>query len=151
MKAASEPEAPATRQRTERAKAAHRLAPAERPLLPQPGTTSARLAAASSAAAAIGPHVAEVVQARLTPTSGFEPRELSKVASGGELSRVMLALKTILARLDAVPTLVFDEIDAGIGGRVAVEVGQQLREVAAHHQVFVISHLPQIASRAAHH
>jgi DNA repair protein RecN (Recombination protein N) len=63
----------------------------------------------------------------------------------------MLALKTILARLDQVPTLVFDEVDAGIGGRVGLQVGETMRRVAAHHQVFAISHLPQIAARAHHH
>jgi DNA repair protein RecN (Recombination protein N) len=73
------------------------------------------------------------------------------VASGGELSRVMLALATILARLDRVPTLVFDEVDAGIGGRVGSQVGATLRRVAEHHQVFAISHLPPIAARAHHH
>jgi len=64
---------------------------------------------------------------------------------------VMLALKTILARLDRVPTLVFDEVDAGIGGRVGLQVGDTLRGVAQHHQVFAITHLPQIAARAHHH
>jgi DNA repair protein RecN (Recombination protein N) len=63
----------------------------------------------------------------------------------------MLALKTILARLDRVPTLVFDEVDAGIGGRVGLQVGDTLRRVAQHHQVFAITHLPQIAARAHHH
>jgi DNA repair protein RecN (Recombination protein N) len=63
----------------------------------------------------------------------------------------MLALKTILARLDRVPTLVFDEVDAGIGGRVGLQVGETMRRVASHHQVFAISHLPQIAARAHHH
>lgn len=63
----------------------------------------------------------------------------------------MLALKTILARLDRVPTLVFDEIDAGIGGRVGLQVGETMREVAGHHQVFAITHLPQIAARGHHH
>ena len=63
----------------------------------------------------------------------------------------MLALKTILARLDRVPTLVFDEVDAGIGGRVGLQVGETMRRVAAHHQVFAITHLPQIAARAHHH
>jgi DNA repair protein RecN (Recombination protein N) len=76
---------------------------------------------------------------------------LSRVASGGELSRVMLALTTILARLDRVPTLVFDEVDAGIGGRVGLQVGDTMRRVASYHQVFAISHLPQIAARAHHH
>jgi DNA repair protein RecN (Recombination protein N) len=75
---------------------------------------------------------------------------VARVASGGELSRIMLALKTILARHDRVPTLVFDEVDVGIGGRVALHVGDRLRKVGQHHQVFVITHLPQIASRAEH-
>jgi DNA repair protein RecN (Recombination protein N) len=63
----------------------------------------------------------------------------------------MLALKTILARLDRVPTLIFDEVDAGIGGRVGLQVGETMRRVASYHQVFAISHLPQIAARAHHH
>jgi DNA repair protein RecN (Recombination protein N) len=63
----------------------------------------------------------------------------------------MLALKTILARLDHVPTLVFDEVDAGVGGRVGLQVGETMRRVAGYHQVFAITHLPQIAARAHHH
>lgn len=98
----------------------------------------------------IGGDGAEAVEFRVALNAGFEPRALSRVASGGELSRVMLALKTILARLDRVPTLVFDEVDVGIGGRVALQVGDRLRRVAEHHQVFVITHLAQIASRAEH-
>jgi DNA repair protein RecN (Recombination protein N) len=82
---------------------------------------------------------------------GFEPRPLARIASGGELSRVMLALKSILAREDRVPTLVFDEIDAGIGGTVAGAIARKLREVAEHHQVFVITHLAQLASRGHQH
>src|SRR5690349_3147571 len=94
---------------------------------------------------------AEDVEFRVSLNVGHEERPLSRVASGGELSRVMLALKTILARLDRVPTLVFDEVDAGIGGRVGLMVGETMRRVAAHHQVFAITHLPQIAARAHHH
>ncbi len=67
------------------------------------------------------------------------------------MSRIMLALKTILARLDRIPSLVFDEIDAGIGGQIGHRVGEKLRRVADHHQVFVITHLAQIACRADHH
>jgi DNA repair protein RecN (Recombination protein N) len=63
----------------------------------------------------------------------------------------MLALETILARLDHIPTLVFDEVDAGIGGKVGLQVGDTMRHVAAHHQVLAITHLPQIAARAHHH
>jgi DNA repair protein RecN (Recombination protein N) len=93
----------------------------------------------------------EAVEFCVALNLGHEARLLARVASGGELSRVTLALKTILARLDRVPTLVFDEVDAGIGGRVGLQVGETLRRVAAHHQVFAITHLPQIAARAHHH
>ena len=93
----------------------------------------------------------EDVEFRVTLNVGHDERPLARVASGGELSRVMLALKTILARVDQVPTLVFDEVDAGIGGRVGLQVGDTLRRVAKEHQVFAISHLPQIAARAHHH
>jgi DNA repair protein RecN (Recombination protein N) len=94
---------------------------------------------------------AEAVEFCVALNVGHDARLLARVASGGELSRVTLALKTILARLDRVPTLVFDEVDAGIGGRVGLQVGETLRRVAAHHQVFAITHLPQIAARAHHH
>lgn len=93
----------------------------------------------------------EEIELRVALNRGFDPKPLSHVASGGEMSRIMLALKTILARLDAVPTLVFDEVDAGIGGKVALQVGEKMREVAGSHQVFAITHLPQIASRAHRH
>ncbi|HYQ47502.1 MAG TPA: DNA repair protein RecN, partial [Thermodesulfovibrionales bacterium] len=76
---------------------------------------------------------------------------LSKVASGGELSRVMLALKSILADVDRVPVLIFDEVDAGIGGRTAESVGKKLLKVSESHQLLCITHLPQIASLAGHH
>jgi DNA repair protein RecN (Recombination protein N) len=84
----------------------------------------------------------------LSANPGVEPRPLARVASGGELSRVMLALKTALADADRVPTLVFDEVDIGIGGATARAVGERLRAVAAGRQVFCVTHLPQIASLA---
>lgn len=99
----------------------------------------------------IGRTGAEDVELRVALNVGLQARPLARVASGGELSRVMLALKTILARVDDVSTLVFDEVDAGIGGTVALRVGDTMRRVAAHHQVLAISHLPQIAARAHHH
>jgi DNA repair protein RecN (Recombination protein N) len=99
----------------------------------------------------IGAHGAEDIEFRVALNVGHEPRPLARVASGGELSRVMLALKTILARLDHVPTLIFDEVDAGIGGKVGLQVGDTMRRVASYHQVFAITHLPQIAARAHHH
>ena len=82
---------------------------------------------------------------------GLDSRSLAQVASGGELSRLMLALKVVLSGLDTIPTLVFDEVDQGIGGEVAVQVAEALAEVAASRQVLVITHLPQIAARAGHH
>lgn len=83
--------------------------------------------------------------------AGLESRPIAKAASGGELSRIMLALKVVLARHDAVPTLVFDEVDQGIGGEVGAQVGGALAEVSARRQVLVITHLPQIAARAERH
>ena len=98
-----------------------------------------------------GPTGAESVEFLVSVNTGFEPEALARVASGGELSRIMLALKSILAHEDRIPSLVFDEIDAGIGGRVANQVAAQLRDVAHQHQVFVVTHIAQIASRADHH
>jgi len=88
---------------------------------------------------------------RLAPNAGEPARPLAKIASGGELSRIMLALKTILVEGDPIPTLVFDEVDAGIGGAVAEEVGKKLRKIASRRQVFCITHLAQIASMAMSH
>ena len=87
----------------------------------------------------------------ISPNVGSEPKPLTKIASGGEISRVMLALKTVLARIDNIPTMVFDEIDAGIGGRTADVVGQKLKELARFRQVICITHLPQIARFADQH
>ncbi len=82
---------------------------------------------------------------------GEPPKPLIKIASGGELSRLMLALKCILARKDMVDTVIFDEVDAGIGGEAAEAVARKIKELAGHHQVFCITHLPQIASRGGDH
>lgn len=98
-----------------------------------------------------GPNGAEDVEFRVALNAGHDARPLARVASGGELSRVMLALASTQAAQERVPTLVFDEIDAGIGGRVGQQVGAALRALASRHQVFAITHLPQLASRAHHH
>jgi DNA repair protein RecN (Recombination protein N) len=98
-----------------------------------------------------GPRGADRVEFLISPNPGEEPRPLAKIASGGELSRIMLALKTILVEGDPIPTLVFDEVDAGIGGAVAEEVGKKLRKIASRRQVFCITHLAQIASMATSH
>ena len=134
-----------------RAHASERLARAVDEVLPDLGMPDGRFHAALVPMRDVGPEGAETVEFRVSLNVGHEERPLARVASGGELSRVMLALKTILARLDRVPTLIFDEVDAGIGGRVGLQVGETMRRVAAYHQVFAITHLPQIAARAHHH
>ena len=134
-----------------RADAARRLASAVDEVLPELGMPDGHLTVELAPADDITATGAETIVFKVSLNVGHDARPLARVASGGELSRVMLALKTILARLDGVPTLVFDEVDAGIGGRVGLQVGETMRRVAAYHQVFAISHLPQIAARAHHH
>lgn len=150
-KAAATVESLATELTARRREAGTRLAAEVAASLPDLGLTGGRFEVVLLAQGEVRGEGAEGVEFRIALNVGFDPRPLNRVASGGELSRVMLALKTILARLDRVPSLVFDEIDVGIGGRVAHHLGDKLREVAAHHQVFVITHLAQIAARADHH
>jgi DNA repair protein RecN (Recombination protein N) len=91
------------------------------------------------------------VQILFTANPGESPRPLRRIASGGELSRVMLALKAALEREDPVDVLIFDEVDSGIGGAVAQAVGERLRRLARHRQVLCVTHLPMIAALASHH
>ena len=93
----------------------------------------------------------ESVEFRFTPGPGQRMLPLARAASGGELSRTMLAARSVLADLDDVPTLVFDEVDAGIGGRAAAAVGERLARLARARQVIVVTHLAQIAARADRH
>jgi DNA repair protein RecN (Recombination protein N) len=93
---------------------------------------------------------ADRVEIVFAPNPGEPPRPLRKIASGGELSRLTLAVKTVLAGVDRVPTLVFDEIDTGVGGRLGAVLGKKLAELARHHQVICVTHLPQMASYASH-
>jgi DNA repair protein RecN (Recombination protein N) len=120
-------------------------------LLPELGMVDGQFLVQLTPLAEAGAHGAEQVQFLVTLNAGSAPGTLDRVASGGELARVMLAVSTVLARLQAVPTLVFDEVDAGVGGAVAWQVGALMRRVAAHHQVLAISHLAQIAACAHHH
>lgn len=99
----------------------------------------------------LGPHGADDISFLLRPHSGAPARPLGKGASGGELSRVMLAIEVVLAAVDPVPTFVFDEVDAGVGGRAAVEIGRRLAMLARHVQVLVVTHLPQVAAFADQH
>jgi DNA repair protein RecN (Recombination protein N) len=98
-----------------------------------------------------GPSGVDDVEFLLAANAGADPRPLHKGASGGELSRVMLALEVSLAETSPVPIFVFDEVDAGVGGRAAIEVGRRLAQLARSAQVLVVTHLPQVAAYADRH
>ena len=101
--------------------------------------------------AELGPSGADQVELLFSANPGSEPRSLAKVASGGELSRIRLALEVVLAAGRTSGTLVFDEVDAGVGGRVATEIGHRLAQLARHNQVVVVTHLAQVAAFADRH
>ena len=98
-----------------------------------------------------GPAGTDRIEFMVSPNRGEEMKPLAKIASGGELSRVMLAIRTVCGTGDRDKTLVFDEVDAGIGGRVAETVGRRLRDIARTNQVLCVTHLPQIAAFGSHH
>jgi DNA repair protein RecN (Recombination protein N) len=99
----------------------------------------------------LGPYGADEVEIRLAAHPGAPALPLHKGASGGELSRVMLAIEVVFAGADPVPTFVFDEVDAGVGGKAAVEVGRRLARLARLAQVIVVTHLPQVSAFADNH
>src|SRR5579859_1625480 len=99
----------------------------------------------------IGPVGGDYVEFRFAPNPGEPPRPMARIASGGEASRLSLALKVVLASADETPVLIFDEVDAGIGGRNAGALGERLRALAAFHQVLCVTHLPQVAAHADLH
>ena len=98
-----------------------------------------------------GPKGIDEVEFLISPNPGEPLKPLAKIASGGEISRVMLALKSILSKADEIPTMIFDEIDSGIGGQTAVAVGEKLQGLSRSRQIVCITHLPQIASRKGKH
>jgi DNA repair protein RecN (Recombination protein N) len=100
---------------------------------------------------ALAPRGYDNVEFMISTNLGEEPKPLAKVASGGEVSRIMLALKSILAKSDSLPVLIFDEIDVGVSGKIAQAVGLSLKSLSAFHQVIAITHLPQIAGLADIH
>ena len=100
---------------------------------------------------ALGPHGVDEVEFLISPNPGEPLKPLHKIASGGELSRTMLAIRVILAAADQTPSLIFDEVDAGIGGNTAEIVGRKLTAVSRQRQVLCVTHLPQIACFADHH
>jgi DNA repair protein RecN (Recombination protein N) len=111
----------------------------------------ARLTVAVSQLSEPGPHGADDVEIRLSAHPGAPSLPLQKGASGGELSRAMLAIEVVFAGANPVPTFVFDEVDAGVGGKAAVEVGKRLARLARRAQVIVVTHLPQVAAFADTH
>jgi DNA repair protein RecN (Recombination protein N) len=111
----------------------------------------ARLSVAVTALSEAGPHGADDIEIRLSAHPGAPALALHKGASGGELSRVMLAIEVVFAGADPVPTFVFDEVDAGVGGKAAVEIGRRLARLARLAQVIVVTHLPQVAAFADTH
>ena len=135
----------------ERCKAARKIERRVTSLFPELGLEGGTFSVALAPLAEVGPGGAERVEFLASLNPGFPPAPLGRIASGGELSRVMLALKSIPGAADRVPTLVFDEIDAGVGGEIANAVGARLQETGRAHQVLAITHLAQIASRASHH
>jgi DNA repair protein RecN (Recombination protein N) len=133
-----------------RTKAARTLEKQVGAALAELGMSAARLGVAVEPRA-VGSTGADRIELMLAANKGEDPRPLAKIASGGELSRIMLAMKLVLRRADEVATYVFDEVDAGIGGAAAQAVGAQIRAVADHRQVLCVTHLPQIAAYADHH
>ncbi|HEX2024791.1 MAG TPA: DNA repair protein RecN [Actinomycetota bacterium] len=134
-----------------RREAAPRLAAALRAELAELGMADASVDVVLEGIEDPGPDGRETVTMVFAGGPGQEPQPLGRVASGGELSRMMLACRTVLADLDDVPTLVFDEVDAGIGGRAGVAVGRRLARLARRRQVLAVTHLPQIACFADRH
>ena len=131
--------------------AADRLSRAVNRLLPRLGLPGGRLSVELTSLERATSTGQETVQFLVRLNEGMDPRPIAKGASGGELSRLMLAIKAVLGRHDQVPTLVFDEVDQGIGGEIGGQVGEALADVAARHQVLVITHLAPIAARADRH
>lgn len=119
------------------------------PTLASLGMKDARLEVRIAPAKEFGPTGGDAVTFFFSANKGSEPREIGKVASGGELSRLMLAIKSLISQATLLPTIIFDEIDTGVSGDIAVQVGAILRSMATHMQVIAITHLPQIAATAA--
>ncbi len=135
----------------QRRKAIPKLAKAAAQQLQDLGFQQSHFNIAIAAAAAITPSGMDEIEFQFAPNAGEPARPLRAIASSGEMSRVMLALKTVLAAEDEIPLLVFDEIDANVGGETAVVVGQKMSQIARRHQVICITHLPAVAAGASSH
>ena len=131
-----------------RKKAAKKLAEQVTAAMQELAMGGGRFEVALRPASEVAAHGLESVEFLVSPHTGIAPQPLSKVASGGELSRLSLAIQSVASRVAEVPTLIFDEVDAGIGGRVAEIVGRMLKQLGGRHQVMCITHLPQVAASA---
>jgi DNA repair protein RecN (Recombination protein N) len=136
---------------TARGEAAERFSAAVTAELTALAMPHARIVATITQSGEFGPYGTDEVELRLAAHPGAPPLPLHKGASGGELSRVMLAIEVVFAGADPVPTFVFDEVDAGVGGKAAVEIGRRLARLARSAQVIVVTHLPQVAAFADQH
>jgi DNA repair protein RecN (Recombination protein N) len=134
-----------------RTKAASSLAKSVTGELAALAMTGASLEVTVSEGSDLGVHGADQVAILLSAYPGAESRPLGKGASGGELSRIMLAIEVVLASSELAPTFIFDEVDAGVGGAAATEVGKRLASLAQNAQVIVVTHLPQVAAFATRH
>ena len=137
--------------RATREKAALQLAKAGAKVVAQLGFKKADFRVQLVALPEMGPHGDCGVEFLFSPNVGEPPLPLHRIASSGELARVMLALKTVLAEIDDVPLLVFDEVDANVGGEIGRIVGEKMADIAERHQVLCVTHLPQVAAQAANH
>ncbi|WP_431796510.1 DNA repair protein RecN [Microbacterium enclense] len=149
--AAAEVDAAADSLTAARREAAERLSVAVTEELHALALPDAKLTVEVTASSTPGAHGRDDVAILLAPHPGADPRPVSRGASGGELSRVMLAIEVVIAGVDPVPTFVFDEVDAGIGGAAAIEVGRRLARLAESSQVIAVTHLAQVAAFAGNH
>jgi len=140
--------AEATKLSAARKKAAKRLAEQVTAAMQELAMAGGRFEVALQITPEVTAHGLESVEFLVSAHKGIAPQPLAKVASGGELSRLSLALQSVASRVAQVPTLIFDEVDAGIGGRVAEIVGRMLKQLGGRHQVMCITHLPQVAASA---
>ena len=137
--------------RATREKAALQLAKAAAKVMVSLGFKKADFRVSLTALPELGPHGDCGVEFLFSPNVGEPPLPLHRIASSGELARVMLALKAVLAEIDDVPLLVFDEVDANVGGEIGRIVGEKMADIAERHQVLCVTHLPQVAAQAANH
>ena len=137
--------------RATRDQAAQRLSKVAGKVIVQLGFKKADFRVQLTPAGELGPHGDSGIEFLFSPNVGEAPLPLHRIASSGELARVMLALKAVLAEIDDVPLLVFDEVDANVGGEIGRIVGEKMADIAERHQVLCVTHLPQVAAQAANH